>query len=49
MAAEKFEIEGREAWGEIIKKVQSHEGQGVYVDSVEKDHIILPKMIFVTK
>ena len=43
MAAEKFEIEGREAWGEIIKKVQSHEGQGVYVDSVEKDHIIFTK------
>lgn len=38
-----FEIEGREAWGEIIKKVQSHEGKGVYVDSVEKDHIIFTK------
>lgn len=43
MAAEKFAIEGREAWGEIIKKVQSHEGKGVYVDSVEKDHIIFTK------
>lgn len=43
MASQKFEIEGREAWGEIIKKVQSHEGKGVYVDSVEKDHIIFTK------
>lgn len=38
-----FEIEGRKAWGEIIKKVQDHEGKGVYVDSVEKDHIIYTK------
>lgn len=38
-----FEIEGRRAWGEIIKKVQDHEGKGVYVDSVEKDHIIYTK------
>lgn len=43
MATAQFEIEGREAWGEIIKKVQSHEGKGVYVDSVEKDHIIFTK------
>lgn len=38
-----FEIEGRKAWGEIIKKVQEHEGDGAYVDSVEKDHIIYTK------
>ena len=38
-----FEIEGRRAWGEIIKKVQDHEGKSVYVDSVEKDHIIYTK------
>lgn len=38
-----FEIEGREAWGDIIKEVQSHEGEGAYVDSVEKDHIIYTK------
>lgn len=36
----KFEIEGREAWGDIIAKVQEHEGKDAYVDSVEKDHII---------
>ena len=35
----KFEIEGRKAWGEIIKEVQDHK-KGAYVDSVEKDHII---------
>ena len=38
-----FEIEGRKVWGEIIKKVQEHEGDGAYVDSVEKDHIIYTK------
>ena len=38
-----FEIEGRKAWAEVIKKVQDHEGKGVYVDSVEKDHIIYTK------
>lgn len=38
-----FEIEGREAWEDIIKEVQSHEGEGAYVDSVEKDHIIYTK------
>lgn len=43
MAEVNFEIEGRRAWGEIIKKVQDHEGKGVYVDSVEKDHIIYTK------
>jgi hypothetical protein len=36
----KFEIEGREAWGDIIAAVQEHEGEDAYVDSVEKDHII---------
>lgn len=41
--ATNFEIEGRKAWGEIIKKVQEHEGDGAYVDSVEKDHIIYTK------
>lgn len=39
----KFEIEGREAWGDIIKAVEKHEGEGVYVDSVEKDHLIFTK------
>lgn len=38
--SKKFEIEGREAWGEIIAEVQAHEGKDAYVDSVEKDHII---------
>ena len=38
--SEKFEIEGREAWGDIIAAVQEHEGKDAYVDSVEKDHII---------
>lgn len=38
-----FEIEGREAWGDVIKKVEDHEGDGVYVQSVEKDHIIFKK------
>lgn len=38
--SEKFEIEGREAWGDIIAAVQEHEGDDAYVDSVEKDHII---------
>lgn len=37
------EIEGREAWAEIIKKVQEHEGDSAYVDSVEDDHIIYTK------
>lgn len=36
-------IEGREAWGDVISKVQAHEGKGAYVDSVEKDHIIYTK------
>ena len=35
-----FEIEGREAWGDIIAEVQEHEGKDAYVDSVEDDHII---------
>lgn len=37
------EIEGRKAWGEVIDKVQEHEGKDVYVDSVEDDHIIYTK------
>lgn len=37
------EIEGRKAWAEVIKKVQEHEGDGVYVDSIEDDHIIYTK------
>lgn len=43
MSNKNFEIEGREAWGEVIQQVQSHEGKGAYVDSVEKDHIIFTK------
>ena len=43
MAEVNFEIEGRKAWGTVIKKVQDHEGKGVYVDSIEKDHIIYTK------
>ena len=39
MEKEKFEIEGRKAWGEIIKEVEDHK-KGAYVESVEKDHII---------
>lgn len=37
------EIEGRKAWAKVIKKVQDHEGDGVYVDSIEDDHIIYTK------
>ena len=37
------EIEGRKAWAKVIKKVQDHEGKGVYVDSIEDDHIIYTK------
>ena len=37
------EIEGRKAWGEVIDKIQEHEGKDVYVDSVEDDHIIYTK------
>ena len=40
---EKFEIEGRKAWAKVIKKVQDHEGKGVYVDSIEDNHIIYTK------
>lgn len=43
MSNKEFEIEGREAWGDVIKKVEDHEGDGVYVQSVEKDHIIFKK------
>lgn len=38
-----FEIEGRKAWAEVIKKVQDHEGDGAYVDSIENNHIIYTK------
>lgn len=37
------EIEGRKAWAKVIEKVQEHEGNGVYVDSIEDDHIIYTK------
>ena len=37
------EIEGRKAWGAVIRKVQDHEGKGVYVDSIEDNHIIYTK------
>lgn len=37
------EIEGRKAWAKVIKKVQDHEGEGTYVDSIEDDHIIYTK------
>lgn len=40
---EKFEIEGRKAWAKVIKKVQNHEGDGAYVDSIEDNHIIYTK------
>lgn len=43
MAEVNFEIEGRKAWAKIIKKVQDHEGNGVYVDSIEDNHIIYTK------
>lgn len=36
-------IEGRKAWGIVIREVQAHEGKDVYVDSIEKDHIIYTK------
>ena len=38
--SKKFEIEGREAWADVIAEVQKHEGKDAYVDSVEDDHII---------
>lgn len=38
-----FEIEGRKAWAEVIKKVQDREGDGAYVDSIEDNHIIYTK------
>lgn len=37
------EIEGRKAWADVIEEVQEHEGRDVYVDSIEKDHIIYTK------
>ena len=43
MQKQEFEIEGRKAWGDIIAKVQNHEGKDAYVDSVERDHIIYTK------
>ena len=41
--ADDDEIEGRKAWAKVIKKVQDHEGDGAYVDSIEDDHIIYTK------
>lgn len=38
-----FEIEGRKAWAKVIKKVQDHEGDSAYVDSIEDNHIIYTK------
>lgn len=38
-----FEIEGRKAWAKVIKKIQDHEGNGAYVDSIEDNHIIYTK------
>ena len=38
-----FEIEGRKTWAKVIKKVQDHEGDGAYVDSIEDNHIIYTK------
>lgn len=38
-----FEIEGRKAWADVIKKIQDHEGDGAYVDSIEDNHIIYTK------
>lgn len=38
-----FEIEGHKAWAKVIKKVQDHEGDGAYVDSIEDNHIIYTK------
>lgn len=38
-----FEIEGRKAWAKVIKKVQDHEGDDAYVDSIEDNHIIYTK------
>ena len=43
MAEVNFEIEGRKAWADVIKKVQDHEGDGAYVDSIEDNHIIYTK------
>ena len=43
MAEVNFEIEGRKAWAKVIKKVQDHEGNGAYVDSIEDNHIIYTK------
>lgn len=40
---EMAEIEGRKAWGKVIEKVQEHEGEGAYVDSIEDNHIIYTK------
>lgn len=43
MSEANFEIEGRKAWAKVIKKVQDHEGDGAYVDSIEDTHIIYTK------
>lgn len=40
MKSKKLEIEGREAWAEVIEKVQAHEGKDAYVDSIDDDYII---------
>lgn len=37
------EIEGRKAWGEVIRQVEDHEGKGAYVESIEDNHIIFKK------
>ena len=37
------EIGGRKVWADVIEEVQEHEGRDVYVDSIEKDHIIYTK------
>lgn len=42
MSEEKFDtIQGREAWGDIIRQVHSHLGDHYYVDSVESDKIVV--------
>lgn len=40
MSKAKFEIEGREAWADVIAQVQEHEGKDAYVDSIDDDYII---------
>ena len=38
--SKKFEIEGREAWADVIAAVEEHEGKDVYVETVDDDYII---------